>query len=294
MGKKVKAQDPNARQTRSGRQPISLQKKVHKANLARTTITLTQGTRRSERSVTQISSTSSLEKARKTLRQSTGTAGSRKRKRSDSSSSEEDAEDVSYGTRRRSRTKTSKKTKQRQSAGSDSSLTDVETLDRSVELGTSGTAQDGSVEDDIVLPPSSAVAEAALAIFSTAMAEGAEPAIQETVTGNAATMSSSAEAPASEHQHAAMPQPDLSSIAEDAETLSQVTSTNDAVVTNTPGTPPTTGSTFGIQLAALAGSAKAIFFRGLQGASENPAPIASDTASQSQSSVFDQDEEQKN
>lgn len=123
-------EDPHARRTRSGQQPpkpTSLRKTVHKANLARTTVTVTQGSRRSQRTVTQIASTTSLANAQKAILRELKGGSSRKRKRGDLSSSEEEGEDDhKYGAKKRVRPQKNKARSKKVSAGSDSSLTDVD------------------------------------------------------------------------------------------------------------------------------------------------------------------------
>jgi hypothetical protein len=110
-------EDPFARKTRSGAvpaPPTSLRKDVHKANMARTNLVITQGSRRSERSSTQTWSQTSIELAKKDAR------SGKKRKRNDSS--DEDDEPV-----KKTRAKKQKGGKKKTNAnGSDSSLTDVE------------------------------------------------------------------------------------------------------------------------------------------------------------------------
>lgn len=283
VGKKAKVaipEDPAARRTRSGQQPakvVSLRKQVHKANLARTTVSLTQGSRRSERTQTQVASTSSILNARKMTGR--GSAGGHKRKRGDSSSSEGEAQDdVDYRSKTKVRAKRAKKGRKKSSAGSDSSLTDVEELvsdftfeQDSIILSTEQTAGDDTTTNPSILP------EAEVKGMETAAEEVAplQPLPFNLIAASIPVIDGD------------IPSPLSGSTPRDFAALSPAPS--DSVgESSAPGTPSGFGLKLGEHLSSIAKGAGSILCRALPLASIN-----SDTASQSQSSVFELEEESK-
>lgn len=264
-------EDPTARRTRSGHQPTaSLRKQVHKANIARTTVTVSQGSRRSARAQTLEASTSSIVKARKAVRREI--TGTRKRKRSDSPSSEEESEnDLNYGSKRKAKAKKPKKGSQKASDRSDSSLTDVEDLDYQVNIETV-TFEHTTVELTGQIPGNTEVVQSD---SMPGLALQHEQRLNKLISMSMAVTDGDVSSPLS------------GSTPRDFTALSPAPSESVDEI-SAPGIPAGFALKLGEQLSSLAKEAGSLLHRALPIAS-----MASDTASQSQSSVFEAEEETK-